>query len=100
MIDGAPHMKAVKRRQHLLLAGIGAVIVLGTVLSVSLTSSRRADDRPARPTSSDHGATACEGTALGMQFATVRGVGPSSTRVAVLDIWIMPARVSVARVRA
>ena len=53
MIDGASHTKAVKRRQYLLLAGIGAVIVLGTVLSVSLTGSRRANERPARPTSTN-----------------------------------------------
>lgn len=48
MTDTAPNTSAVKRRQYLLLAGVGAVILLVTVVSVSLTSKRRADELPAR----------------------------------------------------
>jgi conjugal transfer pilus assembly protein TraB len=43
---------AVKRRQYLLLAGIGAVIVAAALLSVSLTGPRDLNERPAaRPKS-------------------------------------------------
>ena len=41
----------VKRRQYLLLAGIGAVIVAAALLSVSLTGPRDLNERPARPKS-------------------------------------------------
>jgi hypothetical protein len=39
----------IKRRQYLLLAGVGAVIVIATVFSVSLTVSKRATERQAKP---------------------------------------------------
>ncbi len=44
---------SVKRRQYLLLAGIGAVIVIGTVFSVSLTSSGPNSERQPRPKSTN-----------------------------------------------
>jgi conjugal transfer pilus assembly protein TraB len=40
---------SVKRRQYLLLAGVGAVIVIGTVFSVSLTGSNSASERQSKP---------------------------------------------------
>ena len=51
MTDPLSNTAAVKRRQILLLAGIGGVVVLATVLSVSLTDSRRADESPLKPRS-------------------------------------------------
>jgi hypothetical protein len=42
MTETVPSSAAVKRRQYLLLAGVGAVIVAGTLFSVSLTGSRPA----------------------------------------------------------
>jgi len=44
---------SIKRRQYLLLAGIGAVIVIGTVFSVSLTGSNSATERQPRPKSTN-----------------------------------------------
>jgi conjugal transfer pilus assembly protein TraB len=44
---------SIKRRQYLLLAGIGALIVIGTVFSVSLTGSNSAGERQARPKSTN-----------------------------------------------
>jgi conjugal transfer pilus assembly protein TraB len=44
---------AVKRRQYLLLAGVGAVIVIGTVFSVSLTGSKPATERQPKPKSTN-----------------------------------------------
>lgn len=43
-----PNAAAVKRRQYLLLAAIGAAIVAGTVLSVSLTGSKPEAERGTR----------------------------------------------------
>ena len=44
MTEAVPDSVAVKRRQYLLLAGVAAVIIIGTVLSVSLTGSRPATE--------------------------------------------------------
>jgi conjugal transfer pilus assembly protein TraB len=44
---------SIKRRQYLLLAGVGAVIVIGTVFAVSLTSSNRSDERQVKPKSTN-----------------------------------------------
>ena len=49
MTESASNTAAVRRRQYLLLAGIGGVIVLATVLSVSLTGSQSTDARPLKP---------------------------------------------------
>ena len=43
----------IKRRQYLLLAGIAGVIVAGTVLSVSLTSSGTSSEPAPRPKSTN-----------------------------------------------
>ena len=51
MTDPLSNTAAVKRRQYWLLAGIGGVILLATVLSVSLTDSKSADERPLKPQS-------------------------------------------------
>jgi conjugal transfer pilus assembly protein TraB len=40
---------SIKRRQYLLLAGVGAVIVIGTVFSMSLTGSNSASERQSKP---------------------------------------------------
>ena len=53
MTESTSNTAAVKRRQYLLLAGIGAAIVLATVLSVSLTDSQSADERPIKPRSTN-----------------------------------------------
>lgn len=47
----APSAASIRRRQILLLSGIAGTIVVGTLLSVSLTGSRDSGDRPARPKS-------------------------------------------------
>ena len=44
---------SIKRRQYLLLAGVGAAIVIGTVFSVSLTGSDPATDRQSKPKSTN-----------------------------------------------
>jgi len=44
---------SIKRRQYLLLAGVGALIVIGTVFSVSLTGSDPATDRQSKPKSTN-----------------------------------------------
>lgn len=44
---------AVKRRQYLLVAGIAAIIVAAALLSVALTGSRDASERPARAKSTN-----------------------------------------------
>ena len=51
MTEAGSSAAAVKRRQYLLLAGVAALIVLGTMLSMSLTGSRTAGERPASPKS-------------------------------------------------
>jgi conjugal transfer pilus assembly protein TraB len=53
MTESASNTAVVKRRQYLLLAGIGAVIVVATVLSVSLTGSQSAEERPLKPPSTN-----------------------------------------------
>lgn len=53
MIESASKTALVKRRQYLLLAGIGAVIILATVLSVSLTDSQHTDEHPPKPRSTN-----------------------------------------------
>ena len=53
MTESTPSPVAVKRRQYLLLAGVGAAIVVGTVFSVSLTSSRSANDLQPKPKSTN-----------------------------------------------
>ena len=47
MTETVPTTAGVKRRQYLLLAGVGAAIVAGTLFSVSLTGSR--PDTESRP---------------------------------------------------
>jgi conjugal transfer pilus assembly protein TraB len=49
----APRPPSVKRRQYLLLAGVGGAIVAGTVLSVSLTGSRPDSDPASKPRSTN-----------------------------------------------
>jgi hypothetical protein len=46
-----PSTAAIKRRQVLLVAGIAGTIVVGTLLSVSLTGTKRNDAQPAKPRS-------------------------------------------------
>jgi len=53
MTEPVPSSVAVKRRQYLLLAGVGAVIVIGTVFSVSLTGSKPATERQSKPKSTN-----------------------------------------------
>jgi conjugal transfer pilus assembly protein TraB len=53
MTETVPSSVAVKRRQYLLLAGVGAVIVIGTVFSVSLTGSKPATERQPKPKSTN-----------------------------------------------
>lgn len=53
MIESASNTAAVKRRQYLLLAGIGAVIIFATVLSVSLTDSQSTNTQPYKPRSTN-----------------------------------------------
>ena len=53
MTETVPSSTAVKRRQYLLLAGVGAVIVIGTALSVSLTDSKPATERQPKPKSTN-----------------------------------------------
>jgi conjugal transfer pilus assembly protein TraB len=53
MTESVPSSVAVKRRQYLLLAGVGAVIVIGTVFSVSLTGSKPATERQSKPKSTN-----------------------------------------------
>ena len=53
MTETVPSSVAVKRRQYLLLAGVGAAIVIGTVFSVSLTGSKHTDDRQPKPKSTN-----------------------------------------------
>lgn len=53
MTEQASNTAAVRRRQYLLLAGIGFVIVIATVLSVSLTGSQGTDERPIKPRSTN-----------------------------------------------
>ena len=53
MTEQASNTAAVRRRQFLLLAGIGFVIVIATVLSISLTDSQGTDDRPLKPRSTN-----------------------------------------------
>jgi len=54
-VDAPPGASAsrIKRRQYLLLAGIAGVIVAGTVLSVSLTSSGTSSEPAPRPKSTN-----------------------------------------------
>ena len=53
MTETVPSSTAVKRRQYFLLAGVGAVIVIGTALSVSLTNSKPATERQPKPKSTN-----------------------------------------------
>ena len=53
MTESASNTAAVRRRQYLLLSGIGGVIVIATVLSVSLTDSQSTDERPLKPRSTN-----------------------------------------------
>ena len=53
MTETVPSSVAVKRRQYLLLAGVGALIVIGTVFSVSLTGSKHTDERQPKPKSTN-----------------------------------------------
>ena len=53
MTESVPSSVAVKRRQYLLLAGVGAVIVIGTVFSVSLTGSKPAAELQPKPKSTN-----------------------------------------------
>lgn len=53
MIESASNTAAVKRRQYLLLAGIGTVIIFSTVLSVSLTDSQQSNEHPPKPRSTN-----------------------------------------------
>ena len=46
-----PSTAAIKRRQVLLVAGIAGTIVVGTLLSVSLTGTKRNEAQPAKPRS-------------------------------------------------
>jgi len=46
MTEAVPSSVAVKRRQYLLLAGVGAVIVVCTLVSVSLTGSKPTERQP------------------------------------------------------
>ena len=48
-----PPAEAVKRRQYLLLGGVGAAIVVGTVFSVSLTNSSSTTEPQAKPKSTN-----------------------------------------------
>ena len=48
-----PTAAAIKRRQVLLLAGIAGTIVAGTLLSVSLTGTKRDGAQPAKPQSTN-----------------------------------------------
>ena len=53
MTESVPSSVAVKRRQYLLLAGVGAVIVIGTVFSVSPAGSKPATERQSKPKSTN-----------------------------------------------
>ena len=53
MTEATPNTVAVKRRQYLLLAGVGAAIVIGTIFSVSLTSSRSTSEPQPKPKSTN-----------------------------------------------
>lgn len=53
MTESVPSSVAVKRRQYLLLAGVGAVIVVGTVFSVSLTGSKHVAELQPKPKSTN-----------------------------------------------
>ncbi len=53
MSEPARNPLTVKHRQYLLLAGVGALIVAGTVISVSLTGTRPGDAAPAKPKSTN-----------------------------------------------
>ena len=46
MTEVVPSSVAVKRRQYLLLAGVGVVIVVCTLVSVSLTGSKPSERQP------------------------------------------------------
>ena len=46
MTEAVPSSVAVKRRQYLLLAGVGVVIVVCTLVSVSLTGSKPSERQP------------------------------------------------------
>lgn len=53
MTEATPNTVGVKRRQYLLLAGVGAAIVIGTIFSVSLTSSRSTSEPQPKPKSTN-----------------------------------------------
>jgi conjugal transfer pilus assembly protein TraB len=54
MTDSSPaNASSVKRRQYLLLAGVGALIIGAALLSVSLTGSRNSEERPVKPKSTN-----------------------------------------------
>ena len=53
MTESTSNTAAVKRRQYLLLAGVGAVVLLATGLSVSLTHSQSGDEHPPKPRSTN-----------------------------------------------
>ena len=49
MTEATASASAVKRRQYLLLAGVAAVIIIGTVVSVSLTGSKNLAEHQPKP---------------------------------------------------
>ena len=53
MTEATASASAVKRRQYLLLAGVAAVIIIGTVVSVSLTGSKNPAEHQPRPKSTN-----------------------------------------------
>ena len=53
MTETVPTTAGVKRRQYLLLAGVGAAIVAGTLFSVSLTGSRPDTEARSKPKSTN-----------------------------------------------
>jgi conjugal transfer pilus assembly protein TraB len=53
MTEATVGAAAVKRRQYLLLAGVAAVIGIGTIVSVSLTGSRNPAEHQAKPKSTN-----------------------------------------------
>jgi conjugal transfer pilus assembly protein TraB len=53
MTEVTPNSSVVKRRQYLLLAGIAAAIVAGTLFSVSLTAPKSGADAPSKPKSTN-----------------------------------------------
>ena len=53
MTEATASTSAVKRRQYLLLAGVAAVIIIGTVVSVSLTGSKNLAEHQPKPKSTN-----------------------------------------------